>query len=485
MAAVVENQTIRHWSTALASAEAGSTTSGRPLVNLSFAFNYSLGGYAVWGYHALNILIHAGAALMLFGLLRRTLVLPALGGRYAAAAGPLAFAVAALWALHPLQTESVTYIAQRAESLCGLLFLVTLYCFLRGAALSSAGPWLALSTIACWLGMAAKEVMVAAPVLVLLYDRAFLAGSFAAAWRLRSRYYAALFSAWLLLGWLVVSGGGTRGVSAGFGLGIAPGHYLLTQAGALVLYLCLSFWPHPLVLDYGTGVVQSLGDVWWQGLAVLGLLAGTGWALCRRPMVGFVGAWFFLILAPSSSIVPVITQTVAEHRMYLPLAAPLLLFGLILVRLLPRACWAVSLMVLLVFILLTGARNRDYLSAVTIWRDTAARQPANARAHINLAEALLASGIAQALVPPDGTDRTNQLNEALEHATIAARLRPDDASAYANIGVALVQLGRPASALAPLREAARLRPGDPALHTNLGGVLAQLDHWSEAGRPVS
>ena len=111
----------------------GITASGRPLINLSFAINYAMGGYAVWGYHAFNLLIHLSGGLVLFGVIRRTLRQPVLATRFGSKAIPIAAAAATLWALHPLQTESVTYIVQRAEALMGLCYLLTLYCFIRGA----------------------------------------------------------------------------------------------------------------------------------------------------------------------------------------------------------------------------------------------------------------------------------------------------------------------------------------------------------------
>jgi hypothetical protein len=111
----------------------GVTTSGRPVVNLSFALNYALSGYRVWTYHVVNLAIHFGAALCLFGLVRRTLRTPRLVARFGDAADVLALGIAGLWLLHPLQTESVTYIVQRAESLVSLFYLLTLYAFVRGA----------------------------------------------------------------------------------------------------------------------------------------------------------------------------------------------------------------------------------------------------------------------------------------------------------------------------------------------------------------
>ena len=135
-AAIVGNPTIRHLS-ALGEVlspprEGGQTVGGRPVVNLSLAVNYALGGTEVRGYHVFNLGVHALGALLLFGVARRTLLQPALRERFGPAATPLALAVAGLWAVHPLQTESVTYTIQRAESLMGLWYLLTLYGFIRG-----------------------------------------------------------------------------------------------------------------------------------------------------------------------------------------------------------------------------------------------------------------------------------------------------------------------------------------------------------------
>jgi len=202
VAAIVENPTLRlPWSIpALLSPPDQATVGGRPLVNLSLALNYAMGDTDVWGYHAVNLLIHLLAGLTLFGVVRRTLVRPL--GEDATLA---ALTIAGLWTVHPLQTEAVTYTVQRTESLMGLCYLLTLYGFIRGvqylkfgdSAAAAAGPartdppggagrrnrWFLFSGTACLLGMASKEVMVSAPLMVLLYDRTFVAGTFKEAWR--------------------------------------------------------------------------------------------------------------------------------------------------------------------------------------------------------------------------------------------------------------------------------------------------------------
>ncbi len=131
---IADNLTIRHFSTAFWPPP-NTTASGRPMLNLSLAFNYAISGMTLWSYHALNLAIHLLAGLTLFGIIRRTLRLrsgQALARLAASEATLIAFSAALLWTLHPLQTEAVTYIIQRAESLMGLFYLLTLYCFIRG-----------------------------------------------------------------------------------------------------------------------------------------------------------------------------------------------------------------------------------------------------------------------------------------------------------------------------------------------------------------
>ena len=200
--------------------------------------------------------------------------------------------------------------------------------------------------------------MVTAPVLALLYDRTFVAGSFAGAWRERRGLYLALAGTWVLLLALVLATSG-RGETAGFGTAITPFAYGLTQLKAIAHYLRLAVWPHPLVLDYGTAVVTSVDDVWLEGIAVLALLGATAWALVRRPVAGFCGAWFFVILAPSSSFIPLVSQTMAEHRMYLPLAAITVPAVALAWRYLGTRTWLLAFAAGAACLALTVARNQD------------------------------------------------------------------------------------------------------------------------------
>ncbi len=444
--------------------DAGETTSGRPIVAFTLALNHALSGERVWSYHAFNLLVHLLAGLALFGVVRRTLGMPGLRSRFGPAAGPLGLAIAALWLLHPLQTESVTYIAQRAESLLGLFFLLTVLAVIRATQSAHARGWLALSWAACLLGMATKEVMVAAPLVVLLYDRTFVAGTFRDAWRQRRGYYGALAGTWLLLA-VLVAGTHGRGGTAGFDTVVSPWHYFLTQCHALTHYLRLTIWPTPLVFDYGTAVIRHPGEILAPAAILVALAAATAWAVVRKLPWGFAGFWFFAILAPSSSIVPVASQTMAEHRIYLALAAPLAGAVLMLQGCLGRR----SLTVIVVLGIACGAlahrRNRDYHSELTLWQDTAAKRPANARAHHNLGLAELKRGDVPA---------------AFARFETALAIQPRAAESHYNLGLCLVRLGRPAEAISPYERALTLQPDHAETHNNLGNALLALSRTADA-----
>ena len=321
--------------------------------------------------------------------------------------------------------------------------------------------WYTLSIMCCLAGMGSKEVMVTAPLVALLYDRTFLAGSFSGVLRERRTYYLCLTSTWLLLGWLVSHGGGTRGEAAGFGLGMAWWPYTLKQCEAIPHYLKLALWPHPLILDYGDAVVRSLAQVWWRGTGLVALVASAIWALRLKPALGFAGACFFFILAPSSSVVPLITQTMAEHRMYLALAAVIILPVLTAYHHLGHKAVIGCAAVALVFAGLTFIRSSTYHTAVSVWADTVNKQPDNARAHNNLAVELRKD---PARVP-----------EALAHYEKALQIRPDYAEAHFNLANELVEIPhRMPEALTHYEQALRIKPNYAAAHNNLARELVKI-----------
>jgi len=364
---------------------------GRPVANLSFVLNYALTGESMAGFHAVNLAIHFLAGWTLFAIVRRTLGRRDGDDRVFDPTW-VALAAAAFWTLQPLQTQSVTYVSQRTELLLGLFYFLTFYGFIRWTETPS-WRWHAFTIGACLAGMASKEGMVTAPVVVFLYDGVFVAGSIAEAARRRWRFHASLAVTWILLALLM---GGLRGRGVGFGLGMDALSYLLTECGAVVRYFSLTLWPWPLVFDYGTDL-GGVGAAQIGSAVALSLgAAATLWALWRRPALGFLGAWFFITLAPTSSIVPIPLQPISENRVYVPAAAVMVAVAVGIHAWLGRRGMPVTAGIVLAMIALTFARNRDYRSEISIWADTVAKRPTSSRAHNNLGQVLQAAGKLQA-----------------------------------------------------------------------------------------
>lgn len=449
----------------------------RPLTDLTFALNYVIGGPRVVGYHAVNLAIHLSAALALFGLVRRTLNGTRLQARYGSASPWLAAAVALVWVVHPLQTAGVTYIVQRAESLMSLWYLLLLYSISRGAASPRPHRWSVVAVMACALGMVSKSVMVTAPIVALLYDRACLSGSFTEAWRLRRGLHLSLAATWTILVALEALVPPESRQTYGFGMtDVTPLAYALTQPAVILHYVRLAIWPHPLVLDYAWPLVNSV----WEALPALVMIGGLGlvalWAWRRAPALGFLGMAFLIVLAPTSSVFPLV-DIAFEHRMYLPLAClvTLLMVGaweaghrLIATARVRHGLAAVGLIAVVATLgALTVRRNADYHSEITMWQDVIAKRSTNPRAHAHVGDLLVRDG---------------NLAEAVAAYRRAVQLKPDYAEAYNNLGLALERSGALAEAVAAYAQAIRLRPTYPQMHANLGRVL---DHQGQAAEAMA
>jgi len=483
---------------------------GRPLINLSLAINYAISGYRIWSYHALNLIVHILAGLTLLGIVRRTLLQPVLRKRFGAAANELALVTAVLWTVHPLQTESVTYVIQRAESIMGLFYLLTLYCFIRSAESGPVGNgkwsmgngpwkqppqlWYGLSVAACALGMVSKEVMVSAPVMVLLYDRAFVSDSFREAWRRRWPLYVALASTWILLGVVEVCAGIFAYASM-----VAQPHspfrwweYLATQPGVILYYLRLCVWPSSLTMDHAWPMAKTWVRIVPESVAVVGLVAATAWAWRTKsgpaprsgPVWGFLGAWFFLILAPSSSFIP-LSDAVYEHRMYLPLAAVLSAVVMGLYALVGRKSLAVFAVAAVGLGVLTWRHNRIYYCEPSYNLGVALGRAGRFK------EAIREFERAVRIAPDNPLLRYNygltlvalgRPAEALEQYEAALRLRPDFADAHGNLANLLSTIGKPQEAVEHYEQALQAKPNDPTLHYNYGVELARLNRVPEAIR---
>ena len=487
----------------------------RPVVSLTLAINYSLGpGFDVRTYHLFNLAIHILAAITLYALVRHTLLLPKWSRRFDEIAPWLAFSAAVMWMVHPLVTQAVNYIVQRAESMMALFYLLTLYFALRSfSATAGKAYWYAAAIVACGLGMGCKQVMVSAPLVVLIFDRTFAAGSFAAALRQRAALYIGLAAGWVLL-LVFMRGPGqllTSDAAAGFNLKlISPWVYLYSQSHVICYYLRLALWPDPLVFDYWWLPARSVIEVWPYLVIVALLLFAGGVALWRKNWLGVFGAIFFCVLAPTSSFIP-IADLAVEHRMYLPLAVivvAVVIGGYVLLcRLMgpQRARVPGGILVLILAVAMaagTVRRNRDYQSARRLWETVVQHRPRNIRARNSLAIYMARDGAHDLALDqynivladkPEHVDsllgradvylKQNKLEAALADLTKAMALPtsdPQQRQANFNAGVATLGLEQFEQAESYLRKAIEIDATFTKAYNNLGYVLRRQKKFEEA-----
>jgi tetratricopeptide (TPR) repeat protein len=473
---IIDNTSLKHLSQIFSlHGGTGFTVSGRPILNASLALNYALGGYAVFGFHVLNFIIHCAASVTLFGLLRRTLKRIMKEGLSPYEVSTLSLLITLLWALHPLQTESVTYVIQRAESLMGFFYLFSIYGFIRSideANEKASRTWAILSVVSVFLGMGSKEVMVSAPFFILLYDRTLITGTFLQALKKRKLYYTFLALS-LVIVCLIALNTGTRNDTAGFGLQVSPLQYWQTQFQAITHYLFLSVWPKDLIFDYGVVWTRGLSEYWYHALIVIALLSLTGWAMIQKKAYALLGAFFFGVLAPTS-IVPGVRQTMAEHRMYLPLASVITALVLIgFLQLKKKGLFKVGLITCLSFscvlAYLTLSRNAVYQNPLTLYRDTATKRPENAFAHYNLANQILLKGKTK-------TENVNQdeLEEASREYAACIQYAPNYADAYFNWGNTLHLLGKTRDAIEKYDHAVAYNPKHAEAEAALAAELGKI-----------
>ncbi len=433
----------------------------------------------------------------------------------------MALLSALIWAVHPLNTEAVVYVTQRTELLMALFYLATLYASLRywtSAAGTRRPAWGVCAGLACALGMTCKEVMVSAPVMVLLFERIFLTSSFVRSIRNSWPLYIAVSIPWLLL--FVLHHGGPRSETVGFHLGVAAPVWWATQCKALLLYLKLCFWPWPLSVHYELTYLDTPAAALPWVLPVVALGALTAFLVWRRTAAGFVLVWTFAILSPTL-IVPIVTEIAVERRMYLPLAAivPLVVGCGYRVATLsaPRAfrpnrrrstvsrpvgmTLGAGALLAMILAAVSIRRLEAYTDTVTIWQDALENYPDSDVINANLASELLAAGrpdealAASRQAIERGCDsrgihnnlgaaltavgdrngfQPGQLDEAIAELREALRTSPDFEDALVNLSFALLKAGHPEESLGYCTRALTINPRNPQALYAQGTILTAL-----------
>jgi protein O-mannosyl-transferase len=376
----------------------GNEVAARPLPYLSFAIDHALYGSRPFGFHVTNLAIHLLCAVLLMWLVSETLRGPAVSTWWHDRSLAIATAVAAIWVVHPLTTQAVTYIYQRMESMAALFIVATVACAaaacstgLRTETATRRRSWQAAACCCGLLAGLSKETAAGIPLLVAAFWWIYHSRGDGETLRRHLPFFIALTAAtWLPLAAVLAAG---RGDYKELRKAVHPPlEYLVTQAEVIVHYVRLAFWPAGQNLDYQWQLVESMGSVWWQLLTLVAAGAVTIRGCVARTPWSFPAVAFFVLLGPTSSVLPV-ADIAVEHRMYLPLAClvALVVGGMAAVcerfgsRVAARAAVVAVTVCVVSLGATTHARNRAYESFSTMWHDCHAKNPRGMRANWHLA----------------------------------------------------------------------------------------------------
>lgn len=446
----------------------------RPLTFLTFHWNYLAGGAAAFGFHAVNVSLHAANTVLVMLIARHRL------------RAPMALLAAALFAVHPLQTQAVNYVFERATLLAAFFALLSLLLFLREK--------YAWAVAAFGISLLAKEETIALTAVMLLYDLVLRRR------RIRWAFYGSLAGlAVLATARLFYVLQRSPQAKLGFGKGIPAIHYALTQCRVIWIYLRLCLFPSGLNLDHQIELSQGLltPPLMLPALAMLTLSIGVlGWLAWRRMEAAFWAFGFFLLLAPSSSVIPVV-DLMFEHRCYFPFACLTIAVACLLDR------WQWSLrgvpLAALVAVLFAGTivRNNVWHDERTLWSDVTAKSPGKARGYFLLGQAYAAQDPARARQlyerglaieqNPLGEAslglllmQQNDLEGALVHLRQALRTDSQNALIWNNVGAAELRHGQVDEGIAAFRRALEIDPCRFDSRMNLMMALAALERKDSA-----
>lgn len=483
----------------------------RFVANWTFALNYHFSKLEVWSYHLFNLLVHLLSSLLVYFLIRLVFRAPSLQKDPSAPQSEsIAFFCSLIFLSHPLQTQAVTYIAQRAASLATLLYLASVFFYLK-ARLEKSLTFYLLALSSALAAMFTKQIAYTLPLALLLVEVCFFER------RSRGQVLGRLSPFFALWG-IVYFACYHRGVQAGFleeitraGSEIPRSRYLLTQINVVRTYIRLLFLPVRQNLDYDYPISKSLWEPWTLASFIF-LLAIFLFALKiykKYRLASFGIFWFFLTLSAESSIIP-IEDVIFEHRLYLPMFGFATAFSSGCYVILRNRIWFVRILTVIIALLsgMTYLRNRVWKDEVTLWQDVLSKGGGKIRPFDNLGAAFVEQGKLGETVElmkrglaknPPSHDTYNTLGvalarlgkyeEAISYYELALQKNPEFEKAHNNWGISLKELGRVNKAIRHFSLALRFKPNYAEAHRNLGAALVTqgksdeaLKHYEEAVR---
>jgi tetratricopeptide (TPR) repeat protein len=450
----------------------------RPLSNISFALNYYLHGYNVVGFHVVNILIHISTGFLLYLFVKTTFCTPALRSRYGNYMW-ISFFTAAVWMVHPLQTQSVSYIVQRMNSLAAMFYILSilLYARFRLSGQQRKKWWLFSGCIlAGIMALASKQTAATLPVFIIVYEWYFFR-NLDLKWL---KNHILLLTGCLLLAAVIalalLGSNPLDGILEGYkGRDFTLTQRLLTESRVVIFYLSQLLWPHPsrLNLDHDFALSNSLLDPMTTFFSIFTIAALIGLAVVtarKQRLLSFCIVWFFGNLVIESSILPL--EIIFEHRVYLPS----MMFSLIVVLFVSRWVKPTWLQAVLLCAMVTvGAvwtyeRNTVYSDRITFWQDCVDKSPRKARPYNNLGVALADQGYH---------------DKALKKYREALQIDPHYQDPVANIGLSLAEQGKMEESITQFLKALEINPKDYKTLNNLGASLIVVDRHAEAVQYLS
>lgn len=434
----------------------GATQQYYPLTHSLFWLEYHLWGDSTLGYHFVNILLHFFSTLLLVFILRRLLI-------------PGAWFVAAIFALHPVQVESIAWISELKNALSGVFYLSALLTYLHYDKTRKRKPYsIALSLFI--LGLLSKSVIATLPVSLLIifwWKRGKID------WKNDIVPLLPFFT----IG--IASGIFTAWVEHNFIIGVEANTFTLTFiergliAGRVIwFYVYKLLWPLNLIFTYPRWDVSQA--IWWQYLFPVATvaIAGALWKLrnySRAPFAAFL--YFAATLFPALgffNVYPFRYSFVADHFQYLACIGPIALaigISLKINILKEKFRWMLCIIILLVLSALTWKQSKMYIDAETLYRTTIKKAPNCLMAHNNLGAILEAKG---------------KTDEAIVHFRKTLEINPDFAEAWNNLGNASSHIGQIDDAMTDYQKALSINPNYAEAHNNLGTILATTGHLDEA-----